>query len=245
MCENEKKDQLYARPLLRVEDFCFDDSVASVFPDMIERSVPGYSTMLQVLGVLAGEHLRPGARCYDLGCSQGAVSVALAQTRMGSTLDIIAVDNSPAMIERLQRRLEHELSAPNIRALCTDVRDTPIQDASLVVLNLTLQFIPREQRLDLLTRIRGGMKPDSLLFLSEKLRFDDPAEQSRMEGLQEAFKRARGYSDLEIAQKRAALEQVLLPDSEQEHLRRLGLAGFGEAQICFRCLNFASFLAWT
>ncbi len=235
---------MYAQPRPQVEDFCFDDSVARVFPDMIERSVPGYAGMLDLLALVADQRLQPGDRCYDLGCSRGAVGLVLAGTRHGSALDIVAVDNSPAMIERLRERLDQEPGLNNVRPLCADIRDVEIRDAAVVVLNLTLQFIPREHRLALLTRIRQGMKPGGLLYLSEKLRFDDPGEQSRMDELQEDFKRSRGYSDLEIAQKRTALEQVLLPDTESQHLQRLHHAGFAESRTLFRCLNFAAFAAW-
>ncbi len=237
-------DRLYAVPQDRVGNFVFDEAVARVFSDMIERSVPGYALMLQMLGLLAGEHLAQGGRCYDLGCSQGAASVTIARTPGCESLEIVAVDNAPAMVERLRQRLEQELPDARIHPLCADIRDTPIRDASLVVLNLTLQFIPREQRPGLLTRIREGMVPGGLLFLSEKLRFDDPGEQARMQGLLESFKRARGYSAMEIAQKRTALEQVLLPDTEGQHLARLSQAGFREVRTVLRCLNFASFVAW-
>ncbi len=237
-------DRLYAERLPVVEAFRFDETVAQVFPDMIERSVPGYATLVGMIGLLARELLRPGSRCYDLGCSLGAVSYAVAQVAQGKDVRIIAVDNAPAMIERLDQRLRSEPPRLPVHTLCADILDVTIEDASLVVLNLTLQFIARERRLELLRNIYAGLLPGGALILSEKTIFDTAREQQRIGGLQQAFKRARGYSELEIGQKRAALERVLFPDTVAAHRRRLKQAGFGDCVQWFQCLNFVSLLAW-
>ena len=113
----------------------------------------------------------------------------------------------------------------------------------MVALNFTLQFIPREQRLDLLTRIRRALLPGGALILSEKLRFADDQEQALLTDLHIAFKRANGYSELEIAQKRSAIENVMKPDSLEEHRTRLAEAGFSKVVPWFQCLNFASLIA--
>jgi tRNA (cmo5U34)-methyltransferase len=148
------------------------------------------------------------------------------------------------MIEQLDRRLRSEPPGLPVRTLCTDILDVDIEEASLVVLNLTLQFIAPEQRLGLLRKIHAGLLPGGALILSEKTAFDAAREQQRIDGLQQAFKRARGYSELEISQKRAALERVLIPDTVAAHRRRLKQAGFGDCVQWFQCLNFVSLLAW-
>jgi tRNA (cmo5U34)-methyltransferase len=243
MC-SDSTDRLYAEPLSAVEIFTFDEAVVRVFPDMIERSVPGYATLVGMIGLLARELLRPRSRCYDLGCSLGAVSYAVAQAAQDADVEIVAVDNAPAMIEQLDRRLRSEPPGLPVRTLCTDILDVDIEEASLVVLNLTLQFIAPEQRLGLLRKIHAGLLPGGALILSEKTAFDAAREQQRIDGLQQAFKRARGYSELEISQKRAALERVLIPDTVAAHRRRLKQAGFGDCVQWFQCLNFVSLLAW-
>ena len=152
---------------------------------------------------------------------------------------MIAVDNAEAMLARCR-----ELHAgQDIDWCCADIREIEIEDASLVVLNLTLQFIDPRQRAALLARIHRGLRPGGALVLTEKIRYADPALQRRMTALYEAFKKTQGYSDLEISQKRAALERVLVPDTEETHLQRLRAAGFSEIDECFRGLLFVSWLA--
>ena len=86
--------------------------------------------------------------------------------------------------------------------------------------------------------IQGGA-----LILAEKIKFNDPEQQQSMTLLHHEFKKYQGYSDLEVAQKRASLENVLVPNTEEEHIERLLNAGFSSAQLYIRCLNFASILA--
>lgn len=239
MCA-DRKDRLYAQPLDSVGDFRFDEQVARVFPDMINRSVPGYGTLVALIGQMAGEFLQPDSVCYDLGCSLGAVSYAVAGSRGAQTVEIMAVDNAPAMIERLQENLRTRPARRPVHPQCADVRDLTISRTSLVVLNLTLQFLPARERLGLLQKIYAGLLPGGALILSEKLSFADADEQARMEGLHQAFKLAQGYSELEISQKRTALERVMVPDTLEQHRARLAQAGFRTSDVWFRCLNFCS-----
>ncbi len=237
-----KSDRLFAEPLASVSDFQFDARVADVFTDMIRRSVPGYSELLPLLSVLGGEYARPQTFCYDLGCSLGAASLALA-SRLPPDCRILAVDNAPAMIQACREQLARAGFAERIETRCTDIRDVAITNASVVMLNFTLQFIPLAERLPLLQRIRAGMVDDGVLILSEKLAFAAPAEQQWHERMHAAFKRANGYSDLEISQKRAALERVLLPETLDAHRQRLEVAGFTQVWSWFQNLNFVSLVA--
>ncbi len=234
------RDRVFARPLGEIRAFEFNDSVARVFADMIERSVPGYTLLLQLIGLYAGIFVRPGSRVYDLGCSLGAAARVVAEQTRGIDCEIIAVDNSAAMI----RRCRDEAAAESrIEWRCEDIRATRIESASLVVLNLTLQFLPPDERAAELARIHRGMLPGGALVLSEKILLDDDDHNARMVELHQAFKKSRGYSELEISQKRNALEQVMRLDRESVHRQRLVDAGFGPVYPCFRCLNFASYLA--
>jgi tRNA (cmo5U34)-methyltransferase len=124
-----------------------------------------------------------------------------------------------------------------------DILGLEFQPASVVALNFTLQFIAPEQRLGLLTRIHRSLLPGGALILSEKLRFDDDQEHALLADLHVAFKRANGYSELEIAQKRSAIENVMKPDSLEQHRERLLAAGFTKVVPWFQCLNFASLIA--
>ncbi|WPP45644.1 carboxy-S-adenosyl-L-methionine synthase CmoA [Pseudomonas sp. AN-1] len=240
-------DRIYATPQEQVADFVFNEAVVRVFPDMIKRSVPGYPTIVENLGVIAGQFAQPHSALYDLGCSLGAVSQALRRHVQAEGCRVVAVDNSSAMVERCREYLHAQDSMFQellpVEVLEADICRLEFQSASVVALNFTLQFIPREQRLDLLTRIRQALLPGGALILSEKLRFEDAEEHALLGDLHIAFKRANGYSELEIAQKRSAIENVMKPDSLAEHRERLAAAGFSTVIPWFQCLNFASLIA--
>lgn len=239
----QNKDSIYASPLADIEAFKFDEKVASVFPDMIKRSVPGYQAIIAAIGLLAGRFARPNSVCYDLGCSLGAATFSMLQHIHAPNCRIIAVDNSPAMISRFHERLQKEAPNANIEIRCADIRDISIENASVVVLNFTLQFIPLENRPAFLRKIQEGLLPGGLLILSEKLRVDDVRQQDLQTDMHHAFKRAQGYSELEISQKRSALENVLIPETFKTHQGRLLDAGFSSAEVWFQYFNFASILA--
>ena len=243
MSTPSKEDTLFAEPRNRIVDFVFDESVAQVFPDMIYRSVPGYQSIIAMLGLFAEQYLQANSRCYDLGCSLGAATLSMASRIREGKCRIIAVDNSPAMVERCRVNISESNCLADVEVICADVQDVCIQDASVVVLNFTLQFIEQEQRLALLKKIYSGLLDGGVLVLSEKIIFADPAERKYQESMHAAFKRANGYSDLEISQKRTALERVLVCDTLEQHKDRLGRAGFREVRNWFQCFNFASLLA--
>lgn len=242
MTSRFKNDQMYAAPLFgEVPDFRFDEKVVAVFPDMIQRSVPGYPAIVSLLGLIASQYAQSGTTLYDLGCSLGAATLSMSHALEGLDCHFVAVDNSPAMIDECRRHLSAD---PRIEIICGDIQDVEIQNATLVVLNFTLQFIAPEQRLALLKKIQEGLLPGGVLVLSEKLDFSDSHMAEEFVDLHHAFKRAQGYSDLEISQKRSALENVMIPDTLEEHFERLEDAGFLRAGVWYQCLNFASIMAW-
>jgi len=236
------KDMLYSGQQEEITGFVFDDRVAAVFPDMISRSVPGYSTIIGMIGLLAGRHARAQTLLYDLGCSLGAATVAMRSSVEQPDCRIVAVDSAPAMIGRAQRNLAGQDGLP-VDFVCADVRDVAVRNASVVVLNFTLQFLPPDDRLPLLQGIRRGMVDDAILVLSEKIAGVDEAEDSLLVDLHHAFKRANGYSNLEISRKRNALENVLLPETIATHVARLKTAGFSRVDLWFQCFNFISLIA--
>jgi tRNA (cmo5U34)-methyltransferase len=240
-----KTDAIYAAPLKEIIDFQFDERVVAVFPDMIQRSVPGYGMIISNIGILAGKYAQAGSHCYDLGCSLGAVTLAMRQRINQPDCDIIAVDNSPAMIERGRELLARD-SVPTVPVtmICGDLQEVAIENASVVVLNFTLQFIPPAQRLALIERIHAGLRPGGILVLSEKIAFDEPERQHFHQEVHHDFKRANGYSDLEISQKRSALENVMIPETLACHHERLKAAGFSSSEVWFQCFNFASMVAF-
>lgn len=235
------RDQIYAKPLERLVDFRFDEQVASVFPDMLKRSVPGYSTIIALTGILAAEYAQANSRLYDLGCSLGASTLAMRQRVLKENCRIVAVDSSRPMLDRCRAFLDVEDATIPVDLFEEDIRHMAIESASVVVLNLTLQFVPPEDRDALLQQIYEGMLPGGVLILTEKI---DTGPDSALPKLHTAFKRANGYSELEISQKRSALENVMIPETIDAHRSRLTRAGFRGFEVSFQCLNFASMIAF-
>lgn len=237
------KDTLFSAPIEKLGDFTFDESVAEVFPDMIQRSVPGYSNIITAIGMLAARFVTEYSNVYDLGCSRGAGILSIRRNVEKSGVKIIGVDNSEPMVERCRRHLEAYHSDIPVEILCDDIRHIEIENASMVVLNFTLQFLPREDRLALLRKIYQGLNPNGVLVLSEKFTFEDHTINELLIDLHHTFKRANGYSELEVSQKRTALENVMLTDSIDTHKARLKQAGFSQVELWFQCFNFGSMVA--
>jgi tRNA (cmo5U34)-methyltransferase len=243
MLMNSSQDTIYATMHDQVADFTFDDRVAGVFSDMIKRSVPGYGQIVNTIGDFAKRLVTHNSQVYDLGCSLGAATLSIRRHIENRQCRIIAVDNSAAMVERCRENLAAYVSNTPVELLCADIRDITFENASLVVLNFTLQFLPPAERDTLLTRIYQGLLPGGALIISEKLRFEDATIQQLIEAQHLDFKRANGYSELEISQKRSALENVMKTDTLEQHYARFAKAGFQHANLWFQCFNFASMVA--
>lgn len=235
-------DRIYALPRDSIGDFVFDEQVVAVFPDMIARSVPGYASIIAMTVELAEHYARPGTCVYDLGCSLGAATLPM-RTRVPQDCVIHAVDSAPAMVEGLKRRLARDSEGCPVEPRVEDVRNVPFEAASFMVMNFTMQFLPPGDRTLLASRVYQSLIEGGAFVLSEKICFEDPQEQVLMTTLHHAFKRANGYSDLEIAQKRMALENTLLPETLESHTARLRQVGFRSVSAWFRCLNFVSVIA--
>lgn len=221
--------------------FRFDEAVARVLPDMLRRSIPGYSSLLHLIGVLAGQIVQPKSKVYDLGCSLGAVTLAVRHGIGPREAQIIAIDNSSAMVERCRDIVSADSGLCPVEVLEADIVDVEISAASLVVLNFTLQFAPPEQRAQIIKRIATALLPGGMLVLSEKTTSDDAALDAFWTKMHDAFRSSNGYSEIEMSRKREALERVLVPQtpaSYAELMREVGLAPVE----WFRCLHFVSWV---
>ena len=231
-------DQLFTTEQPNLVDFVFNKEVVAVFPDMIRRSVPGYETVLPLAGMLAAEHLPVDGVLYDLGCSQGA-STAAVLARLGSQeARLIGVDTSAPMLDSARRLINDH----RVQWLQADIRELSMEPCNVVLLNYVLQFLAPDQRLQLLSRVRSALTDHGCIILSEKIHLDEPARDQCFNDWHLAFKRANGYSDMEIAGKRNALENVMIIDTESTHRQRLLDAGFSRIDKWFQCLNWASFI---
>lgn len=238
------KDNIFSAPIDKIGDFTFDERVAEVFPDMIQRSVPGYSNIISAIGMLANRFATKDSNLYDLGCSLGAATLSMRRSLEDvEGCKIIAIDNSPAMVERCKLHVNAYRANTPVEVREDDIRHIEIKDASVVVLNFTLQFLSPEDRQALLEKIYAGLNPGGILILSEKFVFEDSTSHELLIDLHHDFKRANGYSELEISQKRSAIENVMRPDKIETHKERFAKIGFSSSEVWFQCFNFGSMFA--
>ena len=241
---NDEQDKLFAKNRALTTGFRFDEQVVKVFPDMVARSVPGYELVVPMIGMLARRYAQHDSNIYDLGCSLGAASLAMSLAVPTKGARIIAVDNSEAMVIRCRKNVAEQSGGLPIDVHLQEIVMTPIENASVVVLNFTLQFLSLGQRQSLINRISEGMREGGALIISEKICFEDSQEQADQTAWHHDFKRAQGYSELEIAQKRNALEDVLRPETEAAHFKRMQQAGLSRHHRWFQCFSFASYIAF-
>jgi len=235
------RDDLYRTR--SAEPFEFSEDVARVFPDMIERSVPGYRLLLELTPIVVRRAVQPGTRIYDLGCSLGAATLAARRAVHQPDVEIVAVDNAPDMVQRGREILAADNSRVPVDVVEADVGEVSIDNASLVIVFYTLQFLPLAERDALIEKAHAGLVQGGVLLLAEKLAFQPASAQSWMDEHHLDFKRAKGYSDLEIARKRQALDNVLIPETRDAHHRRLHRAGFSELHDWFQAFNFCCIAA--
>lgn len=246
------QDTLFTTPLDKSARFSFDEQVVACFPDMIRRSVPGYGQMLSMLPILARRHCafrqsengQKFSRIYDLGCSLGAVSLALAEKFEPNELQLNAVDISAPMIEKAKLVFREHYPNHCINFVLEDICEMPLQSCDMIAINLTLQFLSPDKRLELLTKCHNALMGGGILVLTEKTHCIDEQNDAWLVERYYDFKRANGYSELEISGKRNALENVLITDTEDSHFDRLAQAGFERSLTWFKFLNFLSIVAF-
>lgn len=243
MARKTQTDNLYRDYQKNTQAFQFDQQVVDVFPDMIKRSVPGYDNIIEMIGVFTQCHAQDNSYCYDLGCSLGASTLSIIKNLGKHNCKVIGVDNSQSMTTQCKKNLSGLEISSNYDIICDDLLNIKFKPSSVIVLNFTLQFIALEDRDKLLSSIYSALIPGGIFILSEKLNFNDDTLNHFYTDVHHAFKKSQGYSDLEISQKRNALENVLLPETKETHINRLKQAGFDDVKCWFQCLNFSSFAA--
>lgn len=221
--------------------FCFNAQVAAVFDDMISRSVPLYKDAIKALGIWTQSYYQAGTSIFDLGCSTGTTMEYLAR-QLRRPASFIGIDNSAPMLERARLKLEpyHE---HDFEFICADLNDTSIENASIVIMNYTMQFLPWKQREAVLAKIRAGLNPGGLLFVSEKIRSEHLPIEKISTSIYEQFKQANGYSRTAIERKKEALDNVLVPCSLKEKIAMIERAGFDKVQTILQWHNFVSIVA--
>lgn len=226
------------------EKFEFNDRVADVFDDMLDRSVPHYREVIDMSAEILQRGLQPGDTVYDLGCSTGTTLIALARKIASANIRFIGWDNSRAMIDKAVRKAEMFSMADRIEFAEQDILRARLSGAGSIILNYTLQFIRPELRAGFLRNIYEGLRHGGVLILSEKVVCRDPDLDEQFLESYYGFKKRRGYSELEIANKRDALENILIPWTIEENHELLVRTGFSRVTTFFQWFNFVSFAAF-
>lgn len=236
------RDKVFHSYQEEVAEFTFNKDVASVFTDMLKRSVPGYGTVLTFFSLFGKKYAQDNSNIYDLGCSLGASTFALSQNIEAHNCCVKAYDTSSAMIRRFKELLKEHPNKIPVEIYEEDICNAQFEKASITVLNLTLQFVAPKKRQELLDRIADATLPGGVIILAEKI--TDTSENEIITDIYYDFKRANSYSELEISQKRTALENVLITDTEEVHIDRLIKAGFKSPLRWFQTINFRAYIAW-
>lgn len=237
-------DRLFSETNLKTGEFSFDENVARVFDDMISRSIPLYADVQRSIPVLASLLDHDPIRVFDLGCSTGTSLIHLARTINNRNLELIGVDNSQAMLDKCDEKLRALKLAEKIQTHLSDITTFDFEDASVVLMNYTLQFVPKESRLSILEKMYQSLRPGGFLLVSEKVIHEQSAVDDALVDLYFEFKRRQGYSDLEISRKRDALENVLVPMTIDQNMKMFSDAGFTRVELLLKWFNFATFVCY-
>jgi len=236
------KDRLFEQQFASVKSFAFDQQVTDVFADMIRRSVPGYETLLKSIAMYCMRYSQNNTNIYDLGCSLGAVAITAAEATKDKNCHIIGVDTSMPMLKKCQQIIDDNNLRKKIKLTNQDIATLSFSNASVIVSNFTLQFIPKEQRLNVIENIYKGLNSGGVFILSEKFKGCNETDSFLIDHYH-AYKKINDYSNKEIQSKRKALQDVLIPDNIDEIKNRLNSIGFVKVIKWFQCFNFASFIA--
>ncbi len=233
------RDDIFSKPIER--QFQFDEQVAAVFDDMIERSVPFYRQNMELMVQLLLRRIKEGTRVVDLGSSTGSLLIETAR-RCRVEAEFIGIDNAPAMVELAQKKAE--AFDTKVKFQCEDIMKADFCNADIIIANYTLQFIRPPVRIDLVTKIASSLKEDGMFLCSEKILMEDSWLNRQIIDIYHSYKREQGYSETEIMQKREALENVLVPYTLQENREMLLDGGFKRVDTLFQWANFATLAAF-
>lgn len=236
-----KKDKIFAKKKMKIRPFRFNKEVVNVFDDMLTRSVPFYNENIKRQAQLIEQYYRSYGFIYDLGCSHGNLGELILEKFWNKSLSMIAVDNSLAMVKEYSKKLKRKKALVDI--VCADIEDIKIKNASIVILNLTLQFLDPSKREKFIKNIFCGMLSGGILLVTEKTINSSKTLNKIYNKFHEIFKLENGYSNLEISQKRTALEKVLVPDTIENYQKMILDAGFTEFDVWQKWFNFASMIA--
>ena len=233
-----KKDRLFKNEKKKINKFIFNDEVANVFDDMVSRSFPGYEFLVENIGVLAKKFYQPNTVIYDLGSSLCACSLSILKQLENNEVNICAVDSSEAMINICKKNICTE----QIKFIHSDILDINIENSSIVILNLTLQFIPVDKRRNLLKKFFSQLNEGGIIIITEKIKLDKESDDIFFKNFHDFFKQNNGYTQEEIDRKKIALSETMIIESEKIHENRFNDIGCLNFYKWFQCYNFISWI---
>ncbi|CBW27221.1 conserved hypothetical protein [Halobacteriovorax marinus SJ] len=238
-----KKDKFFAKEMSSIQSFEFNHDVAEVFDDMVSRSVPFYDEIHRIILDLVDRKYNGGA-IYDLGCST-ATTISILDKHFKKrgipSPDYIGIDNSSPMLVKAKEKIKKN-KVENAEFICSDIADVAFRKSGMIIMNYTLQFIKPTSRPELLKKIYKSLDKGGMFILAEKIKCSGHTINDLLIELYYDFKRRNGYSELEISQKREALENVLIPITPEKQIELLKKAGFKKVEMIFRWYNFACYL---
>ena len=239
----ENLDKVFSEEIKKPSDFKFGATVANAFDDMVERSVPFYNEIQRMIIELAAEHALPNTNVIDLGCSTGTTMIGL-NPFVNENIKFIGIDDSDEMLKKCNLKLQEANFEREYELVSGDLhQEIQIENASVVILCLTLQFVRPIYREKLLKRIFDGLVSGGVLIISEKVLAEDSLFNRNFIKYYYDYKRRNQYSEMEISQKREALENVLIPYKLSENITMLREAGFSHTETFFKWYNFSGFIA--
>jgi len=239
-----ERDSVFKEEITKASDFKFGTTVVKVFDDMVSRSVPFYNETQRMLAEIAADHVKAGTSVYDLGCSTGTTLIEINRL-IPSDIHFVGIDESHEMLEKCDLKLKEAGFERPYDLITGDLHEPlPIQNASVVVLCLTLQFVRPLYRERLLKNIYAGLNPGGVLLLVEKVLAENSVFNRDFIKYYYDYKRRNHYSEMEISQKREALENVLIPYKLSENLLLLKEAGFSYCETFFKWYNFSGMIAY-
>ncbi len=237
------QDQVFKEEIKIATDFKFGSTVASVFDDMVSRSVPYYGEMQRMMAELAADYAVPGTDVYDLGCATGTTMIGM-NTTVAEDIRFIGIDDSPEMLDKCRIKLQEAgLTRPYDLRMADLNGDVDISNASVVALCLTLQFVRPIYREKLLKSVFDGLQSGGVLILVEKILAEDSVFNREFIKHYYNYKRRNQYSEMEISQKREALENILIPYKLSENITLLRDIGFEHCEVFFKWYNFSGLIA--
>ena len=243
LLDTENRDKIFDNADAPIGDFAFTPTVANVFDDMVSRSVPFYEEIQRMTCEIAGDFGKPNTRLYDIGCSTATTLLAL-DAIVDPSVNFVGIDNSESMLAKARQKVLAANTSRPIELVAADVHEgMQIENASVVTMLLTLQFVRPLHRERVMQRIANGLNSQGCLILVEKLTSQDTLFNRLFINHYYDFKRRNGYSEIEIAQKREALENVLIPYRLEENVDLLKLSGFQSIECFFRWYNFCGIVA--